>query len=800
MAEIRRLDKSGMEAERARIRRLRDRMLVSPAPCLERLRVWTEVFRKTEGQPQALRRGLALKQHLSTMTVCIQEDEFIVGRPTSRRRGAPLLPEIRDDWLLDEIDTISTRPIDTFEPLSAAERAELDDLIPYWHGKSVHAAAEGKMPPELSAAYAVVTGGGVSGNCHYFGHTSLDYNVILQKGAEQLIRELDEKIAGTRPADTEEYRHRINWQASRLVLEGLMALADRYADEAERMAAAEKDPARREELRRIAANCRAVPRKPAASFEQAVQCVWFTFITLLNEAWGNAVGFMRADQYLYPYYKKDRDAGALTDARAYELLGMLMVKANECVILYSRQAAANMAGFCIGSNFILGGCDSEGKTAVNDLSYLFLEAEADVGLNSEEIVIRVSQDMPESFLLRAIEVGKSLTGKFKWIGDDISIKQMLVDGRSLEQARNYVIIGCTSPSVPGESLDFLHTSLIVPMVLELALHDGKNPVSGLQAGPHTGDAREFTTYEQLWDAFCVQARAAMEVARLRGNFELETTGQLTPNPFQSVLSPVCFERGEDILQGGTAPQITLACSVGGVVNAADALAACKKLVFEEKKLTMARMLDACAADFVGYEDVLAMIEKCPKFGNDDDYVDRICDDILTVLDETPPEHHMIYGGKPTLCGSIVTGNVPVGAIMGAQPDGRRAGTPLAEGGLSPHQGRNVSGVTATMRSVAKLDHLKLRHGSVLNLRFDPDTVKSEDKIRKLGQLMKAYFAMGAFLVQFNFVSTETLKDAKLHPENYRDLVVRVATYSAYFVELSEAMQDDIIARLENKSI
>jgi formate C-acetyltransferase len=280
------------------------------------------------------------------------------------------------------------------------------------------------------------------------------------------------------------------------------------------------------------------------------------------------------------------------------------------------------------------------------------------------------------------------------VGDNICIRQMLVDGRSLEQARNYVIIGCTSPSVPGQSFDFLHTALVAPVVLEMALHDGRNPITGAQGGPHTGDPRTFTTYEQLWDAFAVQVKAAMEVARLRGNLELKNFGQLAPNPFQSVLSPVCFERGEDILQGGTAPQITLACSTGGIVNVADALAALKKLVYEDKRVTMDQMLAACEADFVGYEDVLSLIEQCPKFGNDDEYVDSICNDVLAVLDETPPEHHMINGGKPTVCGSIVTGTVPCGQIMGAQPDGRRAGTPLAEGGLSPHQGRNVSGITA----------------------------------------------------------------------------------------------------------
>ncbi len=800
MSEIRRLDKSGMEKERARLKRLRDRMLISPSACLERLRAMTEIYKKTEGQPMPIRRGLALKETLSRLTVCIQEDEFIVGRPTGKRRGSPLMPEIRDDWYMNEIDTISTRPIDRFEPLTADERAAVDELIPYWAGKSVNSRANGEMPEELAAAYAVVVGGGVSGNNHYFAHQSIDYTVILKKGAKRLIAELDERISKTRLSDVNEYSRRVHWTASRLALEGMLVFAERYAFEAERLAAEEQDPERRAELQKIAENCRKVPAEPAETFEQAVQCIWFTFITLMNEAWGNATGFMRADQYLYPYYKADKDRGALTDARAYELLGMLMVKANEAVILYSQQAAANMAGFCIGSNFILGGCGSDGKTSVNDLSYLFLEAEEDIGLNSEEIVIRVSDDMPDSFLLRAFEVSKGLCGKFKWIGDNISIRQMLVDGRTLEQARNYVIIGCTSPSVPGESFDFLHCSLVVPMVLELVFNDGKNPVTGMQAGPHTGDPRDFTSFQELWDAFVIQTKAAMEVTRMRGNFELKAHAALVPNPFQSVLSPICTERGEDILSGGTRPNVTLACSTGGIVNAADALAACKKLIFDEKKLTMAQMLDACKADFNGCEKVLRMIEKCPKFGNGDPYVDSICNDIISVLDETPPTHEYAFGGKPTVCGSIVTGNVPCGAIMGAQPDGRRAGTPLAEGGLSPHQGRNVSGVTATMRSVAGLDHLKLRHGSVLNLRFDPDAVKDESKMKKLTQMMRAYFAIGGFLVQFNFVSTETLRDAQAHPENYRDLVVRVATYSAYFVELSKAMQADIIARLENKTL
>ena len=710
------------------------------------------------------------------------------------------MPEIRYDWYLNEIDTISTRDIDRFQPLSPAERAELETLIPYWEGKSVNESGNSTMPDGLWEKFEGIIGGGCSLNNHYFGHHSVDYTVILDNGAEELIKQLDEKIASADFCDPQQMHMRTNWQAMKISLEAIVILANRYADEAERLAGIESDAGRRDELLQIARICRKVPAKPASTFEEAVQCIWFTFIALINEAWGNAVGFMRIDQYLYPYFKRDMDAGILTKARAYELIAMIMIKTNESVILYGKEAAANMAGFCIGSNFVIGGCDGSGKCAVNDLSYIILDAEEDVALNSEEIVIRVSEDTPDSFLLRCCEIAKKLCGKFKFIGDKTAISQMLVDGRTLEQARDYVVIGCTSPSVPGQSMDWLHSSLNAAMVLEMTFNDGISPISHLQAGPHTGRAEDFTSYEQLWEAYKTQLIYTRNVARLRGNIEVENDAKMSPNPFQSLLCPICFERGVDIIEGGTAPNITIALSVGAIPNAADSLAAIKKYVFEEKKFSMAKLMDACRSDFIGYEDILDMLKKAPKFGNDDDYVDGIVEQIIDVLDETPPEHNYIFGAKPTVAAAIVTGNVPLGKLLGAQPDGRRAGTPLSEGGLSPHQGRNISGVTATLKSIAKLDHDKLRHGSVLNLRFDPDTVKSADKMLKLSQLIRVYFSLGGFLVQFNFVSTDTLKDAKLNPEKYRDLVVRVATYSAYFVELSEDMQNDIIARYEQKDL
>ena len=448
----------------------------------------------------------------------------------------------------------------------------------------------------------------------------------------------------------------------------------------------------------------------------------------------------------------------------------------------------------------MGGLTKDGKNAVNELSYLFLDAEKDVGLNSEDIVVRVHKTTPDAFLIKACEVAKLLSGKLKFVSDETIIQQLMNDGKPVEYARDYGITGCHTPTVPGFSQDIPGGIVNLPLMLELALNNGVSRLTGEQLGPTTGDPRQFTSYDQVWGAYKKQVEALIPIALLFKNADKKLFAAYAPSPFQSALYYGCIEKGLDITNGGTAPYISHAVSLGGAPNVGDSLAAIRKVVFEDKKISMDRLINSLDGNFESEGEVLHLLQGAPKFGNDDDYVDSIVNDVLIHAANEAGKIKGIAGAISNVAAATITANIPLGYIVGALPDGRRSGEPLSEGGISPHQGRNLSGPTATMRSVAKLDHVKLSDGSVLNMRFNPDALKDESKIRKFAFLIRTFCETGGALVQFNIVSTDMLKEAQRHPEKYKDLLVRVATYSAYFVELSPELQDDIIARMEFQEV
>ena len=425
-----------------------------------------------------------------------------------------------------------------------------------------------------------------------------------------------------------------------------------------------------------------------------------------------------------------------------------------------------------------------------------MAAEEKVGMTAEDLVIRVSENSPYEYLLAATRLAKSLKGKLKFVSDPVAIAQLLADGYPLELARDYIITGCNSPSIPGISLDVPGGLFNLAFMLELALNNGVSRMTGRQVGLPTGDARKFTTYEQVWDAFCEQTRYFLGAAVLMTNADREIFAEFLPIPLQSALFHGPMERGKDLFNGGTGRYARQSISIAGAPNVGDGLAALKKVVFEDKRLTMEQVVDALDANFEGYDEVHYLLSKAPKFGNGIPYVDQIVDQALIFCSDVLHAYIGVCGTPLITAAATITANVPLGYGVGALPGGRLANTPLAEGGISPYQGRNQNGPTATMRSVAGLTHTKLTNGSVLNMRFDPNALKDRAGMEKFTDLLRAYLLGGGFFVQFNIVDTETLRQAQKEPDRYRDLLVRVATYSAYFVELSPEMQEDIINRME----
>jgi choline trimethylamine-lyase len=786
---------------KSRINKLREGMLGPPCICIERGRIITKSYKETEGEAAPIRRAKALKKILSEMTVYIDNGELIVGRTTSKQRGCFLMPEIQWEWYLRELDIFSTRDYDRCTPLLEKEKAQMREFLPYWKGKCTWDKYMAAVPADvLKLSHKVFLTNTSSLSGVHFGHIVVDYNGVITQGLNALKTRISANLAKLNLTDLKDFEKYQFYRASEIALDAAIHFAQRYAKLARSLAENEPDTVRKAELNRIAEICDWVPANPARSFYEALQSIWFIRTVLTIEAWGPGIGFGRPDQYLYPYYKKDLEAGKITPSEAQELLALLLIKSNDLAALMSTGVLEFLAGFPTLVNITLGGVTSEGQDAVNDLTYLFLEAEKDVRLTAEEFVIRVNRNNPEGFLIKACEVAKSLKGKIKFISDNTAIRQLMNDGKPVEYARDYVVVGCFMPTVPVNSMDVTGGSINLGYILDLALNNGAARLTGEQNGPETGDPKKFKSYEDVWKAYKTQVEALIPKAIISRNIDRQIYADNAPCPFQSSLFPACLVKGIDINNGGTYPYATESHGAAGAPNVGDSLAAIKKVVFEDKNISMERLIEALDKNFEGYEDVLFLLKKAPKFGNDDDYVDSIVNDVLVHISCVISQFTGIAGTRPNVAAAAGTGYLSMGKVVGALPDSRKAGEPLSEGGISPHQGRNINGPTATLRSVAKLDHVKISGGSVLNMRFNPDTLRDEAKIRQFATMIRTYCETGGYHVQFNIIGAETLRDAQKHPDQYRDLLVRVATYSAYFVDLSPRVQNDIISRTEFQEI
>ena len=779
-----------------RVKRLRERMLVTPAICVERAYYMTKSYEKTENLPIILRRAHALANILDHMTVRIEEGELLAGWQTSKERGGALLIEMRNDWIIEELDTVQDREWDKYQPLSEKEKDMIREIVPYWQGKTLSDYWLGAVPPWAAKLENILQTGGFCRNGHHQAHSVADYESILKYGLSASLAVTEEKLAALDPFKAEDLDRFHFYSAVKIVQEAVIRHAERYAALAEEMAACESDPARKEELLSMATACRHVPRNPARSFREAVQSIWLVFVPLMIEGWGAGMSLGRVDQYLLPYYRADLASGAITREEAQELASLLLIKLNAAINLQEGFLSVAFSGYPVMQGLTVGGLTPDGRDAVNELTYLFLDAEEDVGLTAEDVVVRISRYNPEKFVIRACEVARNLHGKLKFVSDDTTIESLLQMGTPLEDARDYVSVGCHNPTVPYRAHDPNGNVVNCGLMLEFTMTNGIYRQTGEQLGAKSGDPRTFTSFQQLRDAFMTQFRYLMRTTFIYKNADMETFGEHCAVPLLSSFYPACFEKGVDLYQGGTYPQLSHTTGLGCLANVADSLAAVKKVVFDDKKVTIARLCDALDADFVGYEDVRHLLTKAPKFGNDDDYVDLILRDVLTEMCHFI-KGFKIYKNARNSCSAItMTANIPFGAILGATPDGRKAGEPLAEGGISPHQGRNVCGVTSTFKSVAKLDQVLLANGSILNVRVSPELVKNAAGLQNFARMLRAFFENGGNLVQFNFTSNAVLREAQKFPEKYKDLLVRVATYSAYFTELSPELQNNIIERSE----
>ena len=794
-----------------RIKKLREHLLVDGYPlATEKIRLITESFRRTSDQPQILRRAQALANVLDHITIFIEDGELIVGNAASQLMAV----EIDFDyaaWSQDEIDALKMEGY----TISEADEAELKVLSEYWQGQTLVGRAgqiydEARLWPFVQSGIVLPpwksreegSGGGYAQSGMGIGPgfflCGFDFETVLQHGLNHLIAEAQEELSCLRFTNADAVKKSYFLKAVVIVHQAVIRFANRFADLAEAMAAKEPDSKRRKELEQIAANCRWVPANPARNFYEALQSFWFMFL-MITPSTTAAAG--RFDQYMYPFYKQDMAAGRTTDEQVLELLQCLRIKdmqLNRTSGKVNRQKNAGMAKW---HNWTIGGVTRDGKDATNELTYLILEAAKRCPTPHHTITVRVHDGTPEDLMLKALDVVRTGIGMPAFIGDPSYIGYFTQQGVPLEQARDYIMTGCLDANLVGASRIASYPMFIVPLVLDIFMHNGVDPKTGLQVGPATGDLESFETFEDLFAAFKKQLAYLMQIAAERNNIELLVARDLFPDALRSSLMANALQEGRDMLDRTMPFENGAVLNIVGMINVADSLTAIKKLVFEDNKVSMKDLKQALATNWRGEEGerIRKMCLAAPKYGNDDDYADAMAKELYAFWADTTLTLDTALGGKHKPAAISITSQAPGGALTGATPDGRYAGECLADGTMSAMRGRDTRGTTALVKSAAKIDQVPYQ-ATLMNVRFHPTALKSTEDLSKLSALIRTYFNLGGKHMQFNVVTKDTLLDAQRHPENYRDLVVRVAGYSAYFIQLNKTVQDEIIGRTEHETV
>lgn len=784
-----------------RVQKAKERVLATkPSIDLENALILTESFMKTEGEPIAIRIAKGFREQCQRKTVSIWDDELIVGCSGSKIRGGVLCPNTCWPVLDKELDTISTRSQDPFQ-ISEEDKKLLKDFIkPYWKGRSLQEAWQARVPAELRQLMdnAVIFADlrAIRGP----GELTVDYEWIITSGINGIRKKIEEELASLDVATYEGYEKSTYLNALLIACDGIVTLAERYAQLAEQMAAEEKDPRRKAELEGIAEICHWVPANPARTFWEAVQSFYFYQVCIIMQQQGPSYNPGRMDQYLYPYYQQDIAAGSITKEQAQELLDCLWVKLAESCLFQDERTAKYAAGYMMFQNTCCGGITKNGLDAVNELSYMMIQATADVRLYQPSLSIRYNKGKnPDSFLRKVIDLVALGIGFPSIHNDEIGIKTMLHKGVPLEEANNWNPCGCVETNLAGKMrtyTDYAHMNL--GSVVEFALTNGVQRLTKAKLAAQTGDPRKFKSFQEFKEAIKAQLahliRKAVEINQI-----LESVvGEIRPVPVVSLSFKECVENAKDYEWGGAKYSLGNAISLVGVADIIDSLATVKKLIYEDKALSWDTLLEALASNFEGHEEIRRMCLSTPKYGNDIGEVDEIATEIIQFIAEEIGKYRGKHGKM--LCGILpVTAHIPGGLLVGALPSGRKACVPLSDG-LSPMQGTDVNGPTAILKSVSKINHSMYGSGTLLNMKLDPSLLKDERGKTTLMSLLKSMCDLGVYHIQINVVSPETLIEAQKYPEKHRDLMVRVAGYTAYFVELEKTVQNEIISRTTQMSL
>jgi pyruvate formate-lyase/glycerol dehydratase family glycyl radical enzyme len=823
-----------------RIQKLVD-ALYEHMPVIEsaRAKLITESYKETEGEPIITRRAKAFAHILHNIPIIIRDNELIVGSSTIAPRGCQTFPEFSYEWLEAELDTVATRTADPFE-IAEETKAELKEADKYWKGKTTSELATSYMAPE--AIKAIEHNIFTPGNYFYngVGHVTVKYWEVLETGFEGIMEKAQKELDGCSVGDGNYARKSHFLEAVILSCKAVIDYAGRYAKLAQEMAAQTSDPVRKQELFVIAENCSRVPAKGAQNFYEACQSFWFVQQLLQMESSGHSISPGRFDQYMYPYYKKDMEAGTITREFAQELMDCIWVKLNDLNKCRDAASAEGFAGYSLFQNLIAGGQNKEGEDVTNDLSVMCIQASMHVHLPAPSLSVRVWNGSPHEFLIKAAELTR--TGLPAYYNDEVIIPALQNRGLSLEDAREYNIIGCVEPQKAGKTEGW-HDAAFFNMCrpLELVFSNGMD--KGEMVGIPTGDVTQMKTFDEFFDAYKKQMEYCISLLVNADNAIDVAHAERCPLPFLSCMIDDCLKEGKSVQEGGAVYNFTGPQGFG-IANMADGLFAIRKLVYEDKKVSMkelkealawnydkgldaqsagdmtemimkamqkaGRNVDASTAEgllktFMGmkpgeqktqrFKEIHDMIDEVPKFGNDIPEVDYFAREVAYTYSKPLQKYNNPRGGKFQAGLYPVSANVPLGGQTGATPDGRYAHTPVADG-VSPSAGKDVKGPTAAATSVSRLDHFIVSNGTLFNQKFHPSALSGREGLEKFVALIRGYFDQKGMHMQFNVVDRQTLLDAQEHPEKYKHLVVRVAGYSALFTTLSRSLQDDIIRRTE----
>ena len=801
----------------------------------------TESYQQTENEPMVIRRAKAFEHILDNIPIIIRDEELIVGSTTIAPRGCQTYPEFSWEWLEAEFETVATRAADPFY-ISDETKKKLHEANRYWKGKTTSELATAYMAPETLTAMAhnVFT----PGNYFYngVGHITVKYEQVLAIGFEGIIEIAEKYLADCKVGDGDYAKRSRFLQAVIISCKAVIRYAERYAKLAAEMAGRCSDPQRKAELLKISANCARVPAKGAENFHEACQSFWFVQQLLQLESSGHSISPGRFDQYMYPYFRKDLDRGAITREFAQELMDCIWVKLNDLNKCRDAASAEGFAGYSLFQNLIVGGQDENGQDVTNDLSFMCITCSMHVFLPQPSLSIRVWNGSPQDLLIHAAELTRTGIGLPAYYNDEVIIPALMSRGLTLEDARTYNIIGCVEPQKAGKTEGW-HDAAFFNMCrpLEFVFTNGYD--KGELASVQTGDVESFKTFDEFYDAYKRQMEYQISLLVNADNAIDQAHMERCPLPFESCMVDDCMARGMCLQEGGAVYNFTGPQGFG-IANVADSLYAIKRLVFDEKKATLGDFKRALALNYgkgfdeitvaemtaqivkelkqagrnVSDEDIAViaktimdtklsdadqamcdnlydMIDELPKFGNDIEDVDDLARDAAYTYTRPVEKYKNPRGGMFQAGVYPVSANVPLGGQTGATPDGRLSHRPVADG-VSPSSGKDVHGPTAAANSVAKLDHGIASNGTLFNQKFHPSALSGEEGLNNFVSLIRSYFDQKGMHMQFNVVSRETLLDAQQHPENYKHLVVRVAGYSALFTTLSRSLQDDIIARTE----